>query len=219
MQSLADLLRGRPGKRVYDPPADLPLDKTDGTAPPYAFPEGLARQIEEKESDEVSSTLSKYRTGLSEHRTRLSEHRTDLSEHRTDLSGYRTELSEHRTTLSYDRSHLSNERTHLSYVRTGVSLLSFGITLNRFAVFLTQSDGLGTGRISTEARMRSTEYIGLGMAILGTLLLVWSLFRYKSVHEQIMGKAFVPPKTAVIVLTLAVVGLGAATSIILNAVK
>jgi putative membrane protein len=192
-----------------------------------------------KSEGEVSTTFSLFRTGLSEHRTRLSEHRTDLSEHRTDLSDFRTELSqhrtdlsehrtnlsehrtelsEHRTTLSYDRSHLSNERTHLSYLRTGISLLSFGVTLNRFAVALAQGNGPG-GTVSHEARMRSTEYIGLGMAILGTLLLLWSLYRYRTTHQQIMGKAFKAPSASLMFWTLCVVGLGAVTSIVLIVVK
>lgn len=146
----------------------------------------------------------------------MSSHRTDLSEHRTSLSEHRTELSEHRTTLSYDRSHLSNERTHLSYLRTGISLLSFGVTLNRFAVALAQNEG---GTVSHEARMQSTEYIGLGMAILGTLLLLWSLYRYRTTHQAIMGKEFKAPSSSLMFWTLCIVGLGAVTSIVLIVVK
>ncbi|MDX3885337.1 MAG: DUF202 domain-containing protein [Sphingomonas sp.] len=224
MISLSELLGGRPEKRRYDPPADKPLDQTHGAVPPYDFPPELARALAGKSEEEVSSLLSKFRTGLSEHRTRLSEHRTDLSEHRTDLSDYRTELShartemsEHRTKLSNDRSHLSNERTHLSYVRTAVSLMSFGITINRFAVFLAEGKGYDD-RIATR-RMWSTEQFGLGMVVVGIILLIWSLFRYRAIHAQLLSQEFRPPAVSVLLLTLAIIALGAVSSVILITVK
>jgi putative membrane protein len=121
MKSLKELLKGRPAKRTYNPPEDLPLDQTSGGAPPYDFPPELIRELANKSEEEVSSLLSRFRTGLSEHRTRLSEHRTDLSEHRTDLSDFRTELSSHRTELSEHRTELSKQRSQLSQHRTELS--------------------------------------------------------------------------------------------------
>src|SRR6185295_12636124 len=204
-------------------------DQIEGGSPPYPFPPELVRELAGKSEGEVSSLLSKFRTGLSEHRTRASEHRTDLSEHRTDLSGYRTELSEHRTALSEhrtdlsehrtqlsdSRSLLSNERTHLGYLRTGVSLMSFGITLNRFAVFLMQSKPDRASDATALLRVRSTEQTGAGMVVLGVLLLLWSLYRYRRVNDQILMKRLHPPRISVVTVTLAILVLGAFTSLVL----
>jgi putative membrane protein len=220
MKSVFDLLRQRPKKETFDPHADKPIDQTDGSAP-YVLPPELIHELAGKSEEEISVTLSKFRTELSEHRTRLSEHRTDLSEHRTDLSDYRTELSgertqmsEHRTALSDSRSHLANERTHLAYVRTGVSLMSFGITLNRFAIFLAEDSRLPQQSWIT-LRMHSTEQIGLVMVVLGVGFLLWSLHRYRVVKSEIDSGDVKPPQLSLTLLTLAIIAFGAVTAIVL----
>jgi putative membrane protein len=238
MKPLADILKNRPPRRTFNPPEDLPFDQTTGGSPPYPFPPELIKEMAGKSEAEISSLLSKFRTGLSEHRTRASEHRTDLSEHRTDLSGYRselsdlrtemsrhrtelsehrTDLSEHRTFLSDSRSLMSNERTHLGYLRTGVSLMSFGITLNRFAIFLAQSrpDQDPAAAQALRMRMLTTEQIGLGMVALGVAVLLWSLYRYKTVNDQILVRRLKPPVISTAMVTLAILLLGAFTTVVL----
>lgn len=191
-----DMIGERPPKEISDPPIDKPLEETQGGSPPYPFPPELIKELAGKSEEEVSSLLSKFRTGLSEHRTHLSEYRTALSD---------------------ERSHLSNERTHLSYLRTGISLISLGVTINRFAVFLVQSNRLQDDNHSLFMRMRHTEQMGLGMVIAGVLLLTWSLYRYRITHAQIEGKSFKPPVTSLTVLTAATILLGGLTCIILMA--
>lgn len=237
MRTLEDILKNRPPKVTFDPPADKPLDETEGGSPPYPLPAELMREVEGKSEGEISTTMSKFRTGLSEHRTHASEHRTDLSEHRTDLSQYRselsdlrtelskhrtelsehrTDLSEHRTALSDSRSLLANERTHLGYLRTAVALMSFGITLNRFALFLVQdrdSGGLTTAQIAR--RVESTEHVGIGMVVVGIVLLIWSLFRYHHVNHHILVARLKPSRVSVIALTVTIILTGAATTIYL----
>jgi putative membrane protein len=245
MKTLADLLNNRPKREVFNPPIDKPFDQTAGGSPPYPFPPELISEMAGKSEEEISSLLSKFRTGLSEHRTRASEHRTDLSEHRTDLSGYRsklseertdmskhrtdlsehrtalsehrTDLSEHRTLLSDSRSLLSNERTHLGYVRTGLSLMTFGITLNRFALALLQGKSTGDAAEAQAValRIRSTEQIGLGMLVLGVALLLWSLYRYKKVNDQILVNRLEPPRLSTITVTFLLVLLGGVTTVVL----
>lgn len=155
----------------------------NSTPPPPDLPEELARSIEGKDSG-TASTL------LSTHRTRLSIKRTGLS----DL-----------------RSHLSNERTHLSYLRTSISLIGFGITLNRFSVFLQEQGQLTAD--ATRPMLRDTEYTGAGMVILGLVLIVWSLYRYWHVNQDIRRAAFRPLHRAIVVLTVLLVLLGGATSL------
>ena len=47
------------------------------------------------------------------------------------------------------------------------------------------------------------------------LLLCWSLYRYRTVHAQILSESFAPPVTSLTVLTLSVIFLGAITTLIL----
>lgn len=152
-------------------------------APPDPqLPDELARSIDGKDSG-TASTL------LSTHRTRLSIKRTGLS----DL-----------------RSHLANERTHLSYLRTSISLIGFGITLNRFAVFLQEHGKLavdGTGPV-----LRSTENAGAGMVVIGLALIVWSLYRYWHVNQDIETARFRPLNRAVVMLTVLLVVAGGFTA-------
>lgn len=136
---------------------------------------------------------------------------TDLSKHRTHLSEHRTGLSEKRTDLSLLRSHLSNERTHLSYLRTAVSLIGFGITLNRFSIYLQQEKHLGP--TESHLLLRDTGNVGSGMAVLGIILLIWSLHRYWVVSKEIEAASFVPRYRAVTVLTAALLLLGCASAV------
>ena len=234
MRTLEDILNNRPARVTFDPPVDKPLDETEGGAPPYPLPPELIREMAGKSEEQISTLMSKFRTGLSEHRTHASEHRTDLSEHRTDLSQYRselsdlrtelskhrtelsehrTDLSEHRTALSDSRSLLSNERTHLGYLRTSLSLMTFGITLNRFAIVLIQSkDAAGVSPEAVAERVRSTEQIGIGMMVLGIILLAWSLYRYRRVNRKILLERLQPSRVSVVALTVGVILLGIATT-------
>jgi putative membrane protein len=142
--------------------------------------------------------------------TELSKHRTRLSEHRTDLSEKRTGLSEHRTDLSNLRSHLSNERTHLSYLRTSISLLGFGITLNRFSIYLQEKKDLAD---RPHWALRDTERVGTGMVLLGVLLLVYSLWRFRALSVAIDSGKYEPRQRVMTMLTLAIILMGGLSAI------
>lgn len=168
------------------------------------------------EPEELNSTeLSKKRTGMSEHRTDLSEHRTELSEHRTDLSEQRTELSEERSNLSQVRSHLANERTHLAYMRTGISLISLGITMNRFSWFLIENKSMS--RFGGRTFLDDAKDVGVGMVVLGSLMLAWSLFRYNATVKTIDSGVFKPPHRFIWGFTLMLILMGTASTIWLMA--
>ncbi len=146
------------------------------------LPEDLARSIAGKDSG-TASTL------LSTHRTKLSIKRTGLS----DL-----------------RSHLSNERTHLSYLRTAISLIGFGVTINRFSVFLREQGKLAAD--NTGPLLRGSENAGAGMVIVGLVLIMWSLYRYWHVNQDIERAQFRPLHRAVISLTVLLVLAGGTTT-------
>lgn len=127
----------------------------------------------------------------------------------TLLSSHRTQLSVLRTGLSDLRSHLSNERTHLSYLRTSISLIGFGITLNRFSGFLQQQGQLAP---KTGLMLRNTENVGSGMVVLGLLLVMWALYRYWHVNQDINNGRFRSLDRAIVVVTLLFILLGGLTS-------
>jgi putative membrane protein len=164
-----------------------------------------------KDSEMTPTELSAKRTGMSEHRTGLSEHRTDLSEHRTELSEKRSELSVHRTDLSTARSHLANERTHLAYMRTAISLISFGITMNRFSWFLIENKSLS--RYGGRTFLHDSKNVGIGMVVLGSAMLIWSLFRYRSTAHGIDTDDVHPSHRSVLVFTLALILIGTVSTV------
>lgn len=121
-----------------------------------------------------------------------------------------TELSIQRTGLADLRSHLANERTHLAYLRTAVSLIGFGITINRFSIFLQEKGAFGAG--VKEPLLRSSAHAGAGMVVIGLLLVLWSLYRYWHVTEDINRAKFRPLHRAILVLTGLLLVAGGATS-------
>lgn len=150
--------------------------------PDTQLPEELSRSLEGKDSG-TASTL------LASHRTRLSIQRTSLS----DL-----------------RSNLANERTHLAYLRTAISLIGFGITINRFSVFLQEKGKLAAD--NSGPMMRSSEYAGAGMVIIGLIVIVWSLYRYWHVKQDIERAVFRPLHRALVMLTALLLLAGGFTS-------
>jgi putative membrane protein len=120
-----------------------------------------------------------------------------------------TLLSTHRTGLADLRSHLANERTHLSYLRTCISLIGFGITINRFSIFMQEKENLvldGDGPV-----MRGSEFAGAGMVVAGLILLMWSLYRYWHVNQDIVNARFRPLHKMVIGITAVLLVGGGAT--------
>ncbi|HZX76242.1 DUF202 domain-containing protein [Lysobacter sp.] len=137
------------------------------------------------------------------------EGKPDAATSSTTLSMYRTRLSVYRTQVSNLRSHLANERTHLSYLRTTVSLIGFGITLNRFSIYLIQ-ENLHPGRT---AMLRDTGNAGLGMVVLGLFLLVWSIYRYWRVGQDIERGQYVRRQRGTIAASLGLLLLGGLTAL------
>lgn len=118
-------------------------------------------------------------------------------------------LSVQRTGLADLRSHLANERTHLAYLRTAISLFGFGITLNRFSLFLEEK---GMAPNQGGLMLRGTENTGAGMVVVGLALLVWSLYRYWHVNQDIREAQFRPLHRAIITVTLLLLLLGGVTT-------
>lgn len=127
----------------------------------------------------------------------------------TDLALDRTRFASYRTNVAKLRSHLANERTHLAYLRTTVSLIGFGITINRFSSFLIQRGQAPQERVL----MKDSSNAGIGMVVLGLLLLVWSVYRYWRVSENIEKGEYVVRYRAILVVTIGLLLLGGMTAL------
>lgn len=134
----------------------------------------------------------------------------DATTSSTTLSMYRTRLSVYRTQVSNLRSHLANERTHLSYLRTTVSLVGFGITLNRFSIYLIQQ---GKAPEGTRPLLENSGQAGIGMVVLGLILLVWSIYRYWRVGEDIEKGQYVARQKGTIVASFGLLVMGGLTAV------
>jgi putative membrane protein len=99
---------------------------------------------------------------------------------------------------------MSNERTQLSYLRTSLSLMSFGITLNRFSIFLRESKM----EVKTHGILMQTEFIGLGMVVMGIILLGWSHYHYLVVEKEIDTGTFKLSRGAMSFFSIAILFLG-----------
>jgi putative membrane protein len=133
----------------------------------------------------------------------------DAATSSTVLSMYRTRLSGYRTSVSKLRSHLANERTHLAYLRTTVSLIGFGITINRFSIYLVQQKMAP----DHDHMLRNTGNAGLGMVLLGLALLIWSVYRYWRVSDDIERGLYVSRYRAVLLASLGLLFLGGMTAL------
>jgi putative membrane protein len=119
------------------------------------------------------------------------------------------ELAQHRTELSNARSHMANERTHLAYLRTSLSLLTFGITLNRFSLYLREN--------KTETKYHSmlneTQFVGIGMVVMGVGILCWALKHYRKVSKDIDNFIYTSPQKSLSIFTLAIILIGGLSAI------
>ena len=100
----------------------------------------------------------------------------------------------------YVREYLANERTYLAYLRTSLALLSLGISINRFALFLLERNRISTSSPSGETLV-GAEQLGIGMAVIGLILLVWGTLHYTIVYRQIGRQDFHPSIIAIWVLS------------------
>lgn len=100
----------------------------------------------------------------------------------------------------YVREYLANERTYLAYLRTALALLSLGISVNRFSLYLLERNRI-PATSSSGATLVGAEQLGIGMAVVGLLLLVWGTIHYAIVFRQIEHQNFRPKMTQIWILS------------------
>ncbi|AFY01135.1 hypothetical protein Bdt_1437 [Bdellovibrio bacteriovorus str. Tiberius] len=91
-------------------------------------------------------------------------------------------------------------------MRTGISLVSLGITMNRFSWFLMENKAIS--RHGGRPFLDDAKNTGLGMVILGSAMLIWSLYRYSHTAKQIDAHHYLPAHRSVRAFTLALILIG-----------
>ena len=102
-------------------------------------------------------------------------------------------------------AHLANERTFLSWMRTGVIIITLGFAVAKFGLAFTNSP------IDTSVQYSSV--VGMGLVLLGGLMELFALKRYRNRQVRISEGGYEPTSTfetyfSVSVFLLAVLILG-----------
>ena len=103
------------------------------------------------------------------------------------------------------RVHMANERTFLAWVRTSISVMAFGFVVERFSLFVRQMAAyLGK---ATQPHPSYSALLGLILVVIGALMGLLALFRYRSVSKQIDADTYAPSPVLSVLLTLAVLSI------------
>ena len=89
----------------------------------------------------------------------------------------------------HTNEHLANERTLLAWVRTAIAIMAFGFVIVKFSLFVHQISLL-TGNANPIPNYRYSGPIGIMMVLLGMLSLIFGLWRYYSVIQQLKHGKF-----------------------------
>lgn len=106
-------------------------------------------------------------------------------------------------TESRAREYLSNERTYLSWMRTAISLMGLGVILVR--VRSAQSAPVA----SLMLRAETTWKVGLVLSIIGIVTVFLATQHYFAIRQEIADDDYEPTGRWVILLSLAVLLVGA----------
>lgn len=87
------------------------------------------------------------------------------------------------------RDHLANERTFLAWVRTGAAIVIFGFAIGRFSIALRQLSSLEG---HPQRRGGISVWMGASSIVLGVMLVVAGLVRYRKTRARLDEGRFEP---------------------------
>ncbi|HLZ39934.1 MAG TPA: DUF202 domain-containing protein [Candidatus Sulfotelmatobacter sp.] len=87
------------------------------------------------------------------------------------------------------RDHLANERTFLGWVRTGAAIVVFGFAIGRFSIALRQLTALEGHPLH---RSGISVWMGAASIVLGAMLVVAGLVRYRQTRARLDQGTFEP---------------------------
>ena len=88
---------------------------------------------------------------------------------------------------SRGRDHMANTRTLLAWIRTSVALIGLGFVVARFGLFLRALDGQAGNRGGASALSGA---IGVGLVLIGALVTLLSLRRFRQIERAIEAGLF-----------------------------
>ena len=110
---------------------------------------------------------------------------------------------------------LAAERTFLAWVRTGLALMGFGFVVARFGVFL--REWAATQHATVPPGNGLSLWLGLSLVVLGIVLNVASLVRYRRYLKQLSEGVLPEPRPSLetlIAVALTVIGVATAVALV-----
>ena len=105
---------------------------------------------------------------------------------------------------------LAAERTFLAWIRTGLALMGFGFVVSRFGLFLRELAAVQ--KIPQPLSHGTSLWLGLGLVVLGVVLNVAALLRYRRYLKDLEDGILPQPKARLeTAVTAALTVLGVAT--------
>lgn len=110
---------------------------------------------------------------------------------------------------------LAAERTFLAWIRTGLALMGFGFVVARFGLFLREFAAVQ--KIPQPLSHGTSLWLGLGLVVLGVVLNVAALIRYRRYLKDLAAGLLPEPKArleTVIAVALTVLGIATVLSLL-----
>lgn len=109
------------------------------------------------------------------------------------------------------REHQANERTFLAWVRTSIAFIGFGFAIARFGLFLRQLNAATTQSTPVPHPVFNSENLGISLVVLGIVAIVFAVWRYDQIYQQIQREDYEPNRIMVWVLAVVIGILGSFT--------
>jgi putative membrane protein len=113
---------------------------------------------------------------------------------------------------------LAAERTFLAWIRTGLALMGFGFVVSRFGLFLRELAAVQ--KMPQPLSHGISLWLGLGLVVLGVVLNVAALMRYRRYLKDLAEGIIPQPKArleTLVAVALTVLGLATILSLLVIA--
>jgi len=113
---------------------------------------------------------------------------------------------------------LAAERTFLAWIRTGLALMGFGFVVSRFGLFLRELAAVQ--KMHQPVSHGISLWLGLGLVVLGVVLNVAALMRYRRYLKDLAAGIVPQPKArleTLVAVALTVLGLATILSLLVVA--